>query len=176
MTHIHYLLARKAWRHFCWALYVVSHLNDEIFCYCINWRELREFLYLKYADTFGSRRTSSSVCGSPRKCWNNRELLENGQKLYGLFGFHFFSFWKIIYCYSEFFSVTRYRAKKLLSSYPHSDPPLTELMTKLYQNIVKGCGSTRAVSASEAKLPSFVSNVWAVSTLCTFSSSTNGQN
>ena len=99
MTHIHYLLARKAWRHFCWALYVVSHLNDEIFCYCINWRELREFLYLKYADTFGSRRTSSSVFGSPRKCWNNRELLENGQKLYGLFGFHFVSFWKIIYCH-----------------------------------------------------------------------------
>jgi len=60
-----------------------------------------------------------------------------------LFGALFVSFWKIIYSNGEFFTVTRYRDKKMLSSYHHSDLPLTVLMTKLHTNIVKRCGSTR---------------------------------
>ena len=117
------------------------------------------------------RQSSVAIAGNVEiigKCWKMaKNYIDHFQS-------KFVSFWKIIYCHSELFTVTRYRAKKLLSSYHHSDPPLTILMTKLHQNIVKRCGSTRAVSASEPKLPSFVSNVRAVPTLCTFSSSTNG--
>ena len=121
----------------------------------------------------GHLRQSSGVFGNVKIIGNCWKMAKNYS---GLFGSHFVSFWKIIYCHSEFVTVSRYRAKKLLSSYPHSDPPLTVLMTKLRQNIVKRCVSTRTVSPSEPKLPSFVSNVTAIPTLCTFSSSTEGLN
>ena len=150
----------------------------------MTWRQkwIRKFSDF-FLEIFGSILTSSVVLahlrpvfGSLGKYWNNLKLLENGQTLC-LFGALFVSFWKIIYCNSKFFTVTRYRAKKMLSSYnyPHSDLPLAVLMTKLHQIIVKRCRSSRAVSASdhEPKLRSFVSNAKAVSTVWPFSSTTN---
>ena len=116
----------------------------------------------------GHLRQSSIAFGNVAiigKCW---KMTKN---YIDLFQSQFVSFWKIIYRHSELFTVTRYRDKKLLSSYHHSDPLLTILMIKFHQNIVKRCGSTCAVSASEPKLSSFVSNV-RVPTLYTFSSTT----
>ena len=125
-----------------------------------------------FLDIFGSILTSSVVLAHLRQSsvvFGNIEIIGNcwkmAKKYIGLFGALLFCFWKIIYCYS---------AKKMLSNYPNSDPPLTYWVW--WQNCIKTLSSVVDPPAQWAQAGQNSQVSFQMSDqyrLCIFSSTTN---